>query len=578
MINGGARVAEVLRAEGVRFIYTLCGGHISPILVGCKAKGIQVVDVRDEANAVFAADATARLTGVPGVAAVTAGPGVTNALTAVRNAQLAQSPLVLLGGASATILRGRGSLQDIDQLAVIRSHVKWATSVSKVRDLAPAVSRAFAEARRGVPGPVFVECPIDLLYDEPLIRSWYQDTAAATSRSLTDRALGWYVGRHLNRLFAGATGAKTPQAGDKGITPPPAALVALAARLLRGAQRPVLLVGSQAMVHAGQADELAAAVSQLGIPTWLSGMARGLLGPDHPLHMRHKRRAALKTADLVVLAGVPADFRLDYGRVIGKGARVIAINLAVGALFKNLLPTLPVPADSGGFLIQLAQRMRRPSPAWNTWRQTLAERDDARDAEIATMAAAEISPVNPLRLCQGIDKAMGEASTIVVDGGDFVASAAYVLRARQPLGWLDPGVFGTLGVGAGFAMAAALCRPERETWLIYGDGAAGFSLVEFDSFVRHGLPVIAVVGNDAAWTQIARDQVTLLGDDVATNLARCDYDQVAIGLGAVGLTIRNERQIDGVLAQARAEAAAGRPVLINAHIGTTAFRDGSISV
>ena len=173
---------------------------------------------------------------------------------------------------------------------------------------------------------------------------------------------------------------------------------------------------------------------------------------------------------------------------------------------------------------------------------------------------------------------MGDTSTIVVDGGDFVASASYVVRARQPLGWLDPGVFGTLGVGAGFALAAALCKPERETWLLYGDGAAGFSVVEFDSFVRHGLPVIAVIGNDAAWTQIARDQVTLLGDDVATELARSDYDQVAVGLGAVGLTIRHESEIDGVLARARQEAAAGRPVLVNAHIGTTRFRDGSISV
>lgn len=199
--------------------------------------------------------------------------------------------------------------------------------------------------------------------------------------------------------------------------------------------------------------------------------------------MRHKRRAALKSADLVILAGVPADFRMDYGRVINRKARVIAVNLAVGTLFKNPLPTLPVPADPGRFLIGLAARCPSPRPEWSDWRRELAARD-----------------------------------------------------------------------------------------------AAGFSLVEFDTFARHGLPVIAVIGNDAAWTQIARDQVTLLGDDVATNLARTDYDQVAVGLGAVGLVIKDESEINSVLARARKEAAAGRPVLVNAHIGTTRFRDGSISV
>ncbi len=583
MVNGGARVAAVLRAEGVRYVFTLCGGHISPILVGCKAEGIGVIDVRDEANAVFAADGMARLSGIPGVAVVTAGPGVTNGLTAVKNAHLAQSPLVLLGGASATILRGRGSLQDIDQLAAMESHVKWSTSVKRLRELAPAVNEAFRRASSGVPGPVFVECPIDLLYDEPLVRSWYQDTAStnegpSNGASLTGRALAWYIDRHLNRLFAGADWGGPPASRRASANEPGLPLLAGASALVKRAQRPVLVIGSQALNRSGDAEAIAAAVDRLGMPTWLAGMARGLLGRKHALHMRHKRRAALKSADLVILAGVPADFRMDYGRVINRKARVIAVNLAVGPLFKNLLPTLPVPADPGRFLIALASRLPTPRPEWQTWKDELAARDASRDAEIEQMATQDAPPVNALRLCQGIEKAMSERSTIVVDGGDFVASAAYVLRPRQPLGWLDPGVFGTLGVGAGFAMAAALAKPEAETWLIYGDGAAGFSMVEFDTFARHRLPVIAVIGNDAAWTQIARDQITLLGDDVATNLARTDYNVVAAGLGAVGLVIKDESEIDEVLARARTEAAAGRPVLINAHIGTTRFRDGSISV
>lgn len=170
MDHGGLLIADVLRREGVRAIFTLCGGHISPILVGAKQRGIRVVDVRDEKNAVFAADATARLTGVPGVAAVTAGPGLTNSLTAVKNAELAHSPVVLLGGAAATMLKGRGSLQDIDQLSVIGPHVKWAASVRYAKDLAPVVARAFEVAQAGVPGPTYVECPIDLLYPDKIVR------------------------------------------------------------------------------------------------------------------------------------------------------------------------------------------------------------------------------------------------------------------------------------------------------------------------------------------------------------------------------------------------------------------------
>src|SRR5947209_5427137 len=207
-MNGGDRVAEVLARRGVPFLFTLCGGHISPILVGAKQRGIRVVDVRHEADAVFAADAVARLSGVPGVAAVTAGPGVTNTLTAIKNAQLAQSPVVLLGGAAATLLKGRGALQDIDQMALIGPHVKDAIAVTAVRDLAPAVERAFATARSGVPGPVFVECPVDLLYDEPLVRQWYG--ASSKGGGLAGRALRIYINRNANQLCRGAGRTKPP--------------------------------------------------------------------------------------------------------------------------------------------------------------------------------------------------------------------------------------------------------------------------------------------------------------------------------------------------------------------------------
>lgn len=275
-MNGGERVAEVLKRHGVRFLFTLCGGHISPILVGAKARGIRVIDVRHEVNAVFAADAVGRLTGVPGVAAVTAGPGVTNTLTALKNAQLAQSPLVLLGGGAATVLKGRGSLQDIDQMAAIESHVKWATRVTRVRDVVPAIEEAFERALAGTPGPTFVELPIDLLYDEELIRSWYaEQSGAGKAKSLGAKAVGLYVRRHLDRLFAGSADPEFAAPAETPEQDPPGPLVGRAATLLSRAERPVLVVGSQAVCRAELAPRVADAVRRLGIPTYLAGMARG---------------------------------------------------------------------------------------------------------------------------------------------------------------------------------------------------------------------------------------------------------------------------------------------------------------
>jgi len=579
MTTGGDHIADALVKYGVQFIYTLCGGHISPILTQSKARGIRIIDVRDEKNAVFAADATARLTGTPGVAAVTAGPGVTNTLTALKNAKLAQSPLVLLGGAAATMLRGRGSLQDIDQMEVIKPHVKWAVSVRYVQDLGPTVEKAMEVAQKGVPGPVFVECPIDLLYDETLVREWYVSSSGKkdSNKSIPEAALQWYLGRHVDRMFEAEGGAQPSMPRDLP-EPPLGPLVTQAKRMIEKAKRPVMIVGSQAVWRAQEVEQVQAAVEKLGMPTYLASMARGLLGTDSPIQRRHKRRNALKGADLVILAGVPNDFRLEYGRAIGKKARVISANLSVTQLFKNKVPTLPVPADPGRFLMKLAEDVTPPGDRWSDWHRETKDRDEARDAEIAEMAKMQAPPLNPLDVCLGMERAMSDDAIMVADGGDFVASAAYTTKARGPLRWLDPGVFGTLGVGGGFAMAAALCHPESEVWLIYGDGAAGFSIVEFDTFVRHGLPVIAVIGNDAAWTQIARDQVVFLKDDVGTVLRRTAYEEVAKGYGAEGLLLDDPAKIDEVFAEAKRLAKSGRPVLINAHIGSTDFRKGSISM
>src|SRR5450759_2882754 len=552
-MHGGDRVGAALAAHGVRFVFTLCGGHISPILTASKARGIRIIDVRDEATAVFAADAVARLTGMPGVAAVTAGPGLTNTITALKNAQLAQSPVILLGGAAPTALQGRGALQDIEQRPLVAPHVKLFRKIRHVRDLGPAVEEAFAVARAGVPGPVFIECPVDLLYDEASIRQWYAD-AAGKGTSIPDRLLRFYLTRHVEKMFARSADAAPP------------------------AERPLIVIGSQALAIAPEAPRIAAAVAQLGIPVYLSGMARGLLGRDHPLQMRHQRRAALRESDCVVLAGVPCDFRLDYGRHVRRSATLIAANRSAKEARMNRRPDIAAIGDAGLFLERLVAPLAQAGRRWTSWIEDLRTRDLKREAEIEEQARPDGEFVNPIAFFRALEQAAGENAVMVADGGDFVATASYIVHPRGPLSWLDPGVFGTLGVGAGFALGAALCRPESEVWIIYGDGACGYSLIEFDTFARHGIPVIAVVGNDAGWTQIAREQVKMLHDDVATVLARSAYHEVAAGFGAEGILVKNAAEVPAALSLARAAARAGKPVLLNVWLDKTDFREGSISM
>ena len=577
-MNGGDSIASVLRSHGVEFLFTLCGGHISPILKGAKDAGIRVIDVRHEATAVFAADAVARLTGIPGVAAVTAGPGATNTITAVKNAQLAQSPVVLLGGAAATALKGRGALQDIDQLALFRPHVKWAHAVTRVRDLAPTIRQAFQIARSGVPGPVFVECPVDLLYDEAVVREWY---AASTPRGngLPDRALRAYLNHHARRLFAGSDAAGNISVGDVGALRPSRRVIARSVGRIAKAERPILIVGSQALVESGQADVVATAIERIGMPVYLSGMARGLMGLSHPLHRRHQRRKALREADLVLLAGVPSDFRLDYGRHVQRHACLISANRSRIDLKRNRRPNIAAPADAGIFLRALADELEPDvSAGWSDWQALLLARDTERESEIDMDASKSGEFVNPVTLCRTIDAQLPDNSVIIADGGDFVGTASYLVRPRKPLSWLDPGVFGTLGCGAGFALGASLCRPDHEIWILFGDGSVGYALAEFDTFVRHKIPVIAVVGNDASWAQIAREQVKMLGDDVGTVLARSNYHEVAAALGGRGVLLQHADQTAVCLQEARKAAGNGVPALVNTWLDRTDFREGSLSM
>ena len=575
-MNGGERIAAVLRAHGVPALFTLCGGHISPILAAAKARGIRIVDTRNEAAAVFAADALARLTGLPGVAAVTAGPGLTNTVTALKNAQLAQSPLLLLGGAAPTALQGRGALQDIDQKPLIAPHVKRVFRAKRVRELDAMVEQALRLAADGVPGPVFVECAVDLLYDETLIRQWYAE-AAGKGSAVGDRLLRWYLNRHAARMFEGSEHMSAPEVAPINVPQASGGGIDRAAQLLASAQRPLCVIGSQALLDASRLKQLAASVAALGIPVYLSGMARGLLGRDHPLQLRHARRNALREADCVLLAGVPCDFRLDYGKHVRRSATLIAANRSGKDARLNRRPTVKVIGDVGHTLIALAEKLGTRAQRAE-WLAQLRARDETREREIDSQAQSTGDYVNPIALFRAIDRAAADDAIFVADGGDFVATASYILRPRGPLSWLDPGAFGTLGVGAGFALGAKCVRPDAETWLVWGDGASGYGLAEFDTFVRHDVPVIAVVGNDASWAQIAREQVKMLGDDVGTVLARSDYHRVVEGFGAAGLVVKRLADVPAVLAQAKEIAAGGKPVLVNVWLDRTDFREGSLSM
>ncbi|MBW1830605.1 MAG: thiamine pyrophosphate-binding protein [Deltaproteobacteria bacterium] len=579
--DGGAIIGRVLAARGVKQLFTLCGGHISPILVGAEANDIKVVDVRDEVSAVFAADAVARMTGVPGVVAVTAGPGVTNTITAVKNAQLAQSPLLIFGGAAATLLKGRGALQDIDQLSVMASITKWAVSITKVSSIQPTVEKALDLAQDGVPGPVFLEIPIDVLYPEEMVREMFMnESGVKDGKNLGNKALELYMRGHLYRQFHQPHMSMIPPIRES-LPPKPSTKgphISKVASLLRAADRPALVVGSQALVNCSDAEPIADALRTLGVPSWLGGMARGLLGRHSDIQFRHKRTAALKEADLVIVAGFPFDFRLGYGRSISSRATLVAANLSSSEMRKNRRPEIPVHMHAGEFLKQLADALGGGLGPWSDWFDTLRAREVERDDEISEQAQAPTELVNPLQLLQRIEEKMADDAVLVVDGGDFVATASYILRPRQPLSWLDPGVFGTLGVGGGFAVGASLVRPGKEVWLIYGDGSCAYSLAEMDTCVRHGLAPIAVIGTDGSWSQIAREQVPMLGTDIGTVLKRTAYHEVGQGYGAVGLLLDDPSKIDATLEEAKALAASGKPVVINVHIASTDFRKGSISV
>ena len=502
-LPGGRLVARMLKKEGVGTVFTLSGLHVAPIYAGCVDEGVRIVDTRHEQAAAHAADAWARLTRGVGVAIVTAGPGVTDAVTGVANAWAAASPLVLIGGAAPTFNQGRGSLQEMPQVPLFQGITKWADRVPSPELVPSFLAKAFRVARAGRPGPVFLEIPWDVLSNSA-------DEALAEAQVLY------------------RTDARSP--GD------PAKLEAAVALLAR-AERPVVMAGSSIW-----RDDAAAALDRLaaraGIPVYLNGMARGCLPREHPSFFELSRKDALGAADVVLVIGTPLDFRLGYGTepTFASGARVIQVDIDATEIGRNRPIDVGIVGDSRSILEALATGVRTEAPA--AWSRSLREKEADRRERQRAFEESDQRPIHHFRLARAIDTVASRAGdvTYVADGGNVVAVAAKVVRVPGPGRWLDPGPLGTLGVGAPFAIAAKLIAPDRPVCVIQGDGAFGLNGMDFDTAVRFRLPMVIVVGNDAAWGQILIPQRGLYGDEhaVATRLAPTRYDRVVEALGGKG--------------------------------------------
>jgi acetolactate synthase-1/2/3 large subunit len=541
-VHGGRLVAQALKRHGTTHLFTLCGGHIQAIYDGCLDESIRVVDVRHEQTAGHAADGYARVTGRPGVCAVTAGPGVTDVVTAVANAQRAGIPMLVIGGAGPKLLSDMGSLQDMDHVTLMRPITKWSVQVPETRRIVEYIDAAMRIAQANVPGPVFLEMPLDLLMN------MHDDADAPATRPLPE---------------------PPRPAGD------PRA-IARAAELLKGAKRPCFLVGSQLRWSPAR-GAVKKAADAFGAPFYLNGMARGALPQEHASLFSRSRKFALSQADVVFVFGTPFDFRVDYGRTPtwAEGVKIVQVDLDAAELGRNRAVEVAIDGDSGLVLEQLIEGVGTKAPP--DWLAAVRADETKRRAKMLPEMESTDSPPNPLRVCAELGKRLGKNDIVIGDGGDFVATAAYVLKLEWPQLWMDPGPLGTLGVGPGYAMAAKLARPEANVVLVYGDGSFGLHGLEFEAMVRQKIPVIAVIGNDAGWTQIRRGQVELYGEEraVATALEYTRYDKVVEAVGGFGAWVERAEDIGPAL---DAAFASGKPACVNVKIAKSDFRKGAISV
>lgn len=529
MIHGGWLVAKTLKREGVEVVFTLSGGHIAAIYDGCMREGIRVVDTRHEQAAVHAAEGWAKCTRTPGVAILTAGPGITDGVTGVANAYLANSPVLVIGGAAPLSLWDRGALQEMNQIDLLRPITKCARTVHETSRLGEYTASAFRQMLNGKPGPVFLEMPMDVL------------------NNLADTGTLFEPGEPSHYRYTGR------------VAPDPE-MVAQAAALLEKARSPVIMAGT-AVWWCAAAEPLRLLAERLNAPVYLNGAGRGCLPPTHPLFFSASRRKALEGSDTILLIGTRMDFRLNHGQppLIPADANIIWFDLVGEDVGVNRGAAVGLVGDVGLSMQQLTEATRQLNEGdWLNYIRTQERKAWERDEAALNSGAV---PIHPMRLCREIRDFIDEDTTVVGDGGDIVSYAGRIINVYKPGYWLDPGPMGCLGTGTGFAMAAQIARPGKKVLIVHGDGAFGLNGMEFESMARHKLPVVSVIGNDGAWGQIKHPQRMMLGHATAAELAPgIRYDKMVEALGGYGELVTRPEDIRPAIERA---FASGLPACIN---------------
>jgi len=529
ILHGGLLVAKMLKREGVEVVFTLSGGHIASIYDGCVREGIRVVDTRHEQVAVHAAEGWAKVTRTPGVALLTAGPGVTDGITGIANAYLAGSPVLVFGGAAPIEYWDQGALQELPMLDVLRPITKWARTVVQTRRMADYTAMAFREALAGRPGPVFIECPMDVLNG-----------------------------------FVQADEVKLPAPGYRTSGKPVGdpKLVKRAAKLLAKAERPVIFAGTTVWWDDAAAD-LRGLAEKLQAPVFLNGGGRGSLPPDHPLFFSLARRAALGGADLLLLVGTKLDFRLNYGQppLIPETAKIVWLDTLPSDIGINRGADVGIAGDVAANMRGLCDGLGSRITGHVEWLRGLRAAEEKARAKEEALMASDSTPIHPLRLCRELRDALDRDAYVIGDGGDIVSYGARVINAYEPGHWLDAGPMGTLGAGTGFAIATKLARPDKQVAVLFGDGAFGLNGMDMETLVRHNLPVVAVIGNDGQWAQIKHPQKAILGHATAADLAPgIRYDKLVEALGGYGELVERPEDIRPAIERA---FASGKAACVN---------------
>ncbi|WP_119458981.1 thiamine pyrophosphate-binding protein [Rhodospirillaceae bacterium SYSU D60014] len=550
-ISGGHLVAKALKNEGVEVIFTLCGGHIIDIYDGCIDEGIKIIDVRHEQVAAHAADGYARMTGKPGCAVVTAGPGTTDAMTGVANAFRAESPFLLIGGQGSLSQHKMGSLQDLPHVDMMQPVTKFAATVPSTERIADLVSMAFRECYNGAPGPSFLEIPRDIL------------DAEVDLKKARIPAAGQYR-------------ASTRSAGD------PDDVQKLADILVKS-ERPCVLLGSQ--VWTCRASDAAQEFARkLNIPAYMNGAGRGTLPPGDPHHFSRTRRYAFDKADVIVIVGTPFDFRMGYGKRLSTSATVVQIDLDYRTVGKNRDISLGIVGDVGRILQAVTDaatgRTDNGAKKREAWLEELRAGEKAGGEKLAAMFHSDSKPINPYRVAWEINEFLTDDTIYIGDGGDVVTITAQAVQPRQPGHWMDPGPLGTLGVGVPFAMAAKYAHPDKEVLAYFGDGAFAMTGFDFETCVRFNLPFLGVIGNNSSMNQIRYGQIAKYGanrGDIGNKLGDVPYSKFAQMLGGHGEEVYEASQIRPALERAREAVKSGKPALVNIWVDPDVYAPGTMN-